>query len=110
MIEKLEDRGDVALIIEDGVTRIITRDEYIEKLQELDKQNTKMDSELNPSELQDQEVEETAPVAPEIAPESEETEEVEETPVEDEDASVDEELPEDAPTEEDTPEEEATEN
>ena len=109
MIEKLEDRGDVALIIEDGVTRIITRDEYIEKLQELDKQTTKMDNELNPSELQAPEVDETAPVAPEIAPESEEMEEVEETITEDEDAPVDEELPEDAPAEEDTPEEEANE-
>ena len=100
MIEKLEDRGDSAYIVEDGEARIITKDEYVSKLQELDNQNKTMENEeiITTEEVETTDVDETAPVSPETASESDVVEEVEETLVDEE---VSQELADNAPASED---------
>ena len=52
MIEKLEDRGDCAYIVEDGVGRIIPKeDEYQAKLLEFTNQNKTMEETITNPEL-----------------------------------------------------------
>ena len=97
MISKLEERGNCAYIVEDGIARIIPLDEYIIKLQELDNQNKIMEEEtITPAE---ESVE-----TPEIAPEEESVEETTDVPADEKNSVVEED---NAPVGEDTPVEEA---
>lgn len=105
MITTLEDRGDCAYIVENGVGRIIPKeDEYQAKLVEFNNQNKTMEEEVK---IDETSVEETAPETPEIAPDSDLSEETTDVPTSDETSEVGEDLADNAYAGEDTPVDEA---
>jgi len=90
MINKLEDRGESAYIVEDGVARIITKDEYVAKLAEFEAQTVDEAPATMEAVEEAVDVSEDTPVSPEIAPGEEIIDEVTETPDETTEEVVDE--------------------
>jgi hypothetical protein len=107
MIEKFEDRGDSAYIVEDGIASVIPKEEeYQAKLQEFNDQNMENEEIVTIDEV---DTIETAPETTEIAPESDFDDEEVDLPIDEETAPEIEELTDNAPIGEDEPVDEAPE-